>query len=98
MICLQILQSAPGDINTLMIQDTLAEPDWAKVLGDADRCGLTRPLFHTNVTPYGNIQLNLDRGLPAPAHHPGRRRYRQDSRGHRPGGHLRRRPFPRPHY
>lgn len=28
MICLQILQSCLGYINTLMIQDTLAEPEW----------------------------------------------------------------------
>jgi hypothetical protein len=41
MICLQILQSCLGYINTLMIQDTLAEPEWADKLGDADRRGLT---------------------------------------------------------
>jgi TnpA family transposase len=62
MICLQILQSALGYINTLMLQDTLAEPEWADALGDADRRGLT-PLFHTNMTPYGDIQLNLKRRL-----------------------------------
>jgi hypothetical protein len=43
-----------------MIQDTLAEP--ADKLGDADRRGLT-PLFTVNMTPYGEIQLNLDRRL-----------------------------------
>jgi Tn3 transposase DDE domain len=62
MICLQILQSCLGYINTLMIQDTLAEPEWADKLGDADRRGLT-PLFTVNMTPYGEIQLNLDRRL-----------------------------------
>ena len=62
MICLQILQSCLGYINTLMIQDTLAEPEWADRLGDADRRGLT-PLFTVNMTPYGEIQLNLDRRL-----------------------------------
>ena len=49
-------------INTLMIQDILAEPEWAGRLGDADRRGLT-PLFTVNMTPYGEIQLNLDRRL-----------------------------------
>ena len=44
MICLQVLQSCLGYVNTLMIQDTLAEPEWADRLGDADRRGLT-PLF-----------------------------------------------------
>jgi len=62
MLCLQILQSSLGFVNTLMIQDTLAEPEWAGVLGDADRRGLT-PLFHTNMTPYGDIQLNMGRRL-----------------------------------
>ena len=62
MICLQILQSCLGYVNTLMIQDTLAEPEWADKLGDADRRGLT-PLFTVNMTPYGEIQLNLDRRL-----------------------------------
>ena len=29
MLCLHILQSSLAFINTLMIQDTLAEPEWA---------------------------------------------------------------------
>jgi TnpA family transposase len=62
MICLQILQSCLGYVNTLMIQDTLAGPEWAGKLGDADRRGLT-PLFTVNMTPYGEIQLNLERRL-----------------------------------
>ena len=35
-----------------MIQDTLALPEWADVLTDADRRGLT-PIFHTNMTRTG---------------------------------------------
>lgn len=62
MLCLHILQSALGYINTLMIQDTLALPEWQDVLTDADQRGLT-PVFHTNMTPYGEIQLNLDKRL-----------------------------------
>ncbi|GAA2857813.1 hypothetical protein GCM10010517_16220 [Streptosporangium fragile] len=62
MSCLHILQSALGLINTLMIQDTLALPEWENALTDADRRGLT-PLFHTNMTPYGEIQLRTDRRL-----------------------------------
>ncbi|MGH3096214.1 MAG: Tn3 family transposase [Streptosporangiales bacterium] len=62
MICLQILQSALGYVNTLMLQDVLAEPDWAGVLGDADRRGIT-PLFTSNMTPYGDIQLDTSRRL-----------------------------------
>jgi hypothetical protein len=45
-----------------MIQDTLALHEWAHVLTDADRRGLT-PVFHTNMTPYGEIQLRTDRRL-----------------------------------
>ena len=62
MLCLHILQSSLGLINTLVIQDTLAPPEWADVLTDADRRGLT-PVFHTNMTPYGEIQLRTDRRL-----------------------------------
>lgn len=62
MLCLQILQSCLGFVNTLMIQDVLAEPEWVDVLGDADRRGLT-PLFTSNMTPYGDIQLDTSRRL-----------------------------------
>src|SRR5260370_6718811 len=61
-LCLHILQSSLGFINTLMLQDVLARPEWADALGDADRRGIT-PLFHTNMSPYGDIQLNLNRRL-----------------------------------
>jgi hypothetical protein len=40
----------------------LALPEWAGVLTDADRRGLT-PVFHTNMTPHGEIQLRTDRRL-----------------------------------
>jgi hypothetical protein len=75
MLCLHILQSSLGLINTLMIQDTLALPEWAGVLTDADRRGLT-PVFHTNMTPYGEIRLRTDRrldltGIPRPRPDPG---------------------------
>jgi TnpA family transposase len=62
MLCLQILQSSLGYVNTLMIQDVLAEPEWADALDDNDKRGLT-PLFRTNMSPYGEIQLNTARRL-----------------------------------
>ena len=62
MLCPQILQSSLGLINTLMIQDILAESEWTDVLGEADRRGLT-PLFTSNMTPYGDIQLDTSRRL-----------------------------------
>src|SRR5690606_29441631 len=62
MLCLHILQSALGYINTLMIPDTLALPEWQDVLTDADQRGLA-PVFLIQLTPYGEIQLNLDKRL-----------------------------------
>jgi Tn3 transposase DDE domain len=62
MLCLHILQSSLGLINTLMIQDTLALPEWEGALTAAGRRGLT-PIFHANMTPYGEIQLRTDRLL-----------------------------------
>ncbi|GAA1643817.1 hypothetical protein GCM10009733_046130 [Nonomuraea maheshkhaliensis] len=62
MLCLHILQSCLGLVNTLMIQDTLALPEWQGELTDADRRGLT-PIFPSNMTPYGEIQLRTDRRL-----------------------------------
>jgi TnpA family transposase len=62
MLCLHIFQSSLGLVNTLMIQDTLALPEWEGTLTDADRRGLT-PIFHANMTPYGEIQLRTDRRL-----------------------------------
>ncbi|WP_327048320.1 transposase [Microbispora sp. NBC_01189] len=62
MLCLMILQSGLGYINTLMIQDAAVEPEWADVLTDIDWRGLT-PLFTTNMTPYGTVQLRRERRL-----------------------------------
>jgi hypothetical protein len=62
MLCLHILQSSLGLVNTLMLQDVLAEPEWADSLGDADRRGLI-PLFTSNMTPYGDIQHDTSRRL-----------------------------------
>jgi hypothetical protein len=38
-------------VNTLMLQDVLAEEEWSGLLGPADRRGLT-PLFWQHVRPY----------------------------------------------
>ncbi|MEU4516695.1 Mu transposase C-terminal domain-containing protein [Nonomuraea wenchangensis] len=39
-MCLRILQAAFVSINTLMLQDVLADPEWVKLLKPADRRGL----------------------------------------------------------
>ena len=58
MLCLRILQSALVYVNTLMLQDVLAEPEWAELLTPADRRGLT-PLFWSHVRPYGEVNLDM---------------------------------------
>ena len=56
--CLRILQAALVYVNTLMLQDVLAEEEWAGLLGPADRRGLT-PLFWQHVRPYGEVRLDM---------------------------------------
>lgn len=70
MLALHILQAALVYINTLMVQDILAEPEWQDVLTAEDRRGLTA-LFWAHVRPYGEITLNMPKRLAsAPAIHP----------------------------
>ncbi|GGW65249.1 hypothetical protein GCM10010381_57780 [Streptomyces xantholiticus] len=56
-------------VSTLMIQDVLAEPEWAGVLTEEDRRTLT-PLFWMHVQPYGEVPLNTSSRLQlsAPTH------------------------------
>ena len=67
MLCMHLLQSALVLLNTLLVQNVLAEPEWAGRLTDADLRGLT-PLFWSNINPYGTFYLDmarrLDLGLP----------------------------------
>ena len=58
MLCLHILQSSLGLINTLMIQRVLTEPAWSERLTTEDLRGLT-PLLYTHVNPYGTFSLDL---------------------------------------
>lgn len=60
MLALHILQAALVYVNTLMLQDILAEPEWQDVLTAEDRRGLTA-LFWAHVRPYGEITLNMKR-------------------------------------
>src|SRR5450755_3069665 len=62
MLSLHILQAALVYVNTLMIQDILAESEWAGVLTPEDLRGLT-PLFWAHVLPYGEVKLNMTIGL-----------------------------------
>jgi Tn3 transposase DDE domain len=57
-LCLRILQASLVYVNTLMLQDVLVEPAWAKLLTPVDRRALT-PLFWEHVRPYGEVRLDL---------------------------------------
>lgn len=57
-LCLRILQAALVYVNTLMLQDVLAEDEWANLLTADDRRGLT-PLFWQHVLPYGEVKLDM---------------------------------------
>jgi hypothetical protein len=60
--CLHVLQAAVAFVNTLLVQDVLAEPAWTDALTPADRRGLT-PLFWAQVAPYGEVRLNMGKRL-----------------------------------
>ncbi|MFD7498680.1 Tn3 family transposase [Streptomyces sp. NPDC059832] len=45
-------------VNTLMIQDMLANPEWANLLTDEDKRALI-PLFWMHIQPYGELRLNM---------------------------------------
>ncbi|MET8029983.1 Tn3 family transposase [Streptomyces avermitilis] len=62
MLALHLLQSALVHVNTLLMQQVLADPKWADTLTDADRRALS-PLFWTHVNPYGRFELDMNRHL-----------------------------------
>lgn len=59
-LCLRVLQASIGYLNTLMIQDVLA--DGAVALTAEDERGLN-PLFWSNIAPYGEVKLDLGRRI-----------------------------------
>lgn len=56
--CLRVLQAALVYVNTLMLQDILADRAWEQTLTAEDRRGLT-PLFWSHVAPYGEVRLDM---------------------------------------
>jgi hypothetical protein len=58
MLALHLLQAALVHVNTLLLQEVLAEPKWVERLSDADRRALS-PLFWTHVNPYGRFELDM---------------------------------------
>ena len=65
-LCLHLLQIALVYVNTLMIQNVLADPAWLSRLTEEDFRALS-PLIHNHVTPYGSFELDLEKRLPLDA-------------------------------
>ena len=63
MLCLHLIQLSLVYINTLMIQQVLAEPAWSGRLNTDDRRGIT-PMIHSHINPYGSFRLDLNTRLP----------------------------------
>jgi TnpA family transposase len=63
MLSLHLLQVSLVYVNTLMIQQVLAEPEWQGQLTAADRRALS-PLKWQHVNPYGTFTLNMNERLP----------------------------------
>jgi len=62
MLALHLLQSSLVHVNTLLMQQVLAEPKWADLLTEADRRALS-PLWWTHVNPYGRFELDMNSRL-----------------------------------
>jgi len=61
-LCLHLLQITLVYVNTLMIQNVLADEAWMDRMAEEDRRALT-PLIHAHVTPYGSFELDMNKRL-----------------------------------
>jgi len=59
-LCLRVLQASITYLNTLLIQDVLA--DGLVELTDEDRRGIT-PLFWSHISPYGEVKVDMTRRI-----------------------------------
>lgn len=65
-LSLHLLQACLVYVNTLLIQEILAEPAWRDRMTLHDWRGLS-PLIYHHVNPYGRIELDMERRLPLAA-------------------------------
>ena len=63
MLSLHLLQSCLVYVNTLLIQQVLAEPEWLDKMEPEDFRGLS-PLIYNHVNPYGTFELDMALRLP----------------------------------
>lgn len=62
-LAMHLLQVCLVHINTLMVQEVLAEPQWLDRMTEVDWRGLS-PLFYSHVTPYGRFDLDMSQRIP----------------------------------
>ena len=62
-LCLHLLQISLVYINTLMLQQVLADPAWLERLDAEDRRALS-PLIYGHCNPYGTFDLDMSKRLP----------------------------------
>jgi TnpA family transposase len=60
---LHLIQVSLALVNTLMLQDVLAEKQWKDAMKPEDWRGLT-PLFYQHVNPYGRFTLDMTQRIP----------------------------------
>jgi TnpA family transposase len=65
-LCLHLLQISLVYINTLMLQQVLADPAWLERLDAEDRRALS-PLIYGHCNPYGAFELDMSKRLPIEA-------------------------------
>lgn len=62
-LSMHLLQSCLVYVNTLMVQEILAESAWRQRMTTADWRGLT-PLFYGHINPYGLFDLDMETRIP----------------------------------
>ena len=62
-LSMHLLQTCLVYVNTLMVQEVLAESKWYDRMTEADWRGLT-PLFYQHINPYGRFDLNMEQRIP----------------------------------
>ena len=62
-LSLHLLQIALVYVNTLMIQNVLADEEWMDRMAEEDFRALT-PLIHSHINPYGSFELDMAKRLP----------------------------------
>jgi hypothetical protein len=62
-LCLHLIQVSLALVNTLLLQEVLAEEKWKQAMKQEDWRGLT-PLFYQHVNPYGHFTLDMTKRIP----------------------------------